>query len=159
MRKLKSRGWHTQARQGTTWDFKNPGYITLMSNSGHQRKDQTHLPYSRPLSVILTTNPGLEAPSPNLETSASSSRAITTLCGLVIILSSTSSWAEVGQSLFVGASLTKDDSRGWGAYKSRGQMRNWASWKWEQGEVKALGQPQFQQLEMGRGCGLILACE
>lgn len=89
-----------------------PGYSTLVGNSGHQRNEQAPLPYVTPCLVILATNPGLDAPSPRLETSVSSSRAITTQYGLALILSSASSCAEVGQSLFVGASLTEGGSRG-----------------------------------------------
>lgn len=69
------------------------------------------LPYSRPFLVILATNPGLDAPSPNPETIASSSRATTTQYGLAIILSSATSLAGVGQSPSVGASLPDRDSR------------------------------------------------
>lgn len=79
---------------------------------GPQRNDQIHLPYSRPSLVILATNPGLESPCPSLETSASSRRATTTQYGLAITLSSAPSWAEVGQDLSVGASVSEGDSRG-----------------------------------------------
>lgn len=71
----------------------------------------TPLPYSRPFLVILATNPGLDAPSADPETSASSNRANTTQDGLAIIQFSAASWAEVGQALSVGASLIEGDSR------------------------------------------------
>lgn len=120
-----------------------------MANNVLQKNDQTYLPYSRPFLVILTTNPGLVAPSPSLETSASSSRTTTTQYDLSITLSSASSWAEVGQSLFVGASLTEGESRGWGAYKPGARWGTEPAGNESREGSRLWGSPDFSNLRWG----------